>query len=146
MSGNTNLRLSVGTLDTSGDLLALPLQDDLVARGIGQLVEASTIAAEEVFELLLCNFFLGYGPTLNGFLETKENKLHNIRLSEDTCRGLALLSRGLGLQGVRSTVTSTLKLSGTDREVASKWGEKPPPGWYQLGQETRELLRGCSRL
>lgn len=111
MSGNTNLRLSVGTLDTSGDLLALPLQDDLVARGIGQLVEASTIAAEEVFELLLCNFFLGYGPTLNGFLETKENKLHNIRLSEDTCRGLALLSSGLGLQGVRSTVTSTLKLS-----------------------------------
>jgi hypothetical protein len=32
-------------------------------------------------------------------------------LSEDTCRGLALLSRRLGLQGVGSTITSTLGLS-----------------------------------
>lgn len=108
MPGNAYLGLPIDTLDASRDLFPLPLQNDLVARSVGQFVEASSVTTEEILELLLCNVCFRDDATLNGFFETKEDKLHDIWLSEHTRRGLALLSRRLGLQGMGGTVASTL--------------------------------------
>lgn len=117
MSGDTYLGLSIGTLNTSRDLLALPLQNDLVTRSVGQLVEASSVTAEEVLKLLLGNVRLRDDATLNGFFEAKKNELHDIGLSENTRRCLPLLGRCLRLQWVGSAIASTVTLSVNRRDL-----------------------------
>lgn len=117
MSGNTYLGLSIGTLNTSRDLFALPLQNDLVTRSAGQLIEASSVTAEEVLKLLLGNIRLRDDATLNGFFEAKKNELHDIGLSENTRRCLPLLGRCLRLQWVGSAIASTVTLSVNRRDL-----------------------------
>lgn len=107
MPGDANLVLPIGTSDAGGDLLSLPLQDDLLLRNLRELVEATAIAAEKVLELLLCDVGVGNDAPLDGLLEAKKDELRHIWLGEDTGGRLALLSRSLGLEGVRGTVTST---------------------------------------
>jgi hypothetical protein len=108
MSGDTNLGLSIGTLDTRRDLFALPLQYYLFVGSFGQLIKAASVTAEEVLELLLCDFIFRDDATLNGLLKTKKDKLHHIRLGEHTRRRLTLFCGGLGLQRMRSTIASTM--------------------------------------
>ena len=107
MPGDANFVLPIGTTDASGDLLSLPLQNDLVLRNLGELVEATAIAAEEVLKLLLGDVGVGDDAPLNGLLEAEKDELRHIWLGEDTGGRLALLGRSLGLEGVRGTVTST---------------------------------------
>jgi hypothetical protein len=108
MSGDTNLGLSIGTLDTCRDLFALPLQDYFLARSFGQLIKAASVTAKEVLELLLCDLIFRNGATLDSLLKTKKNKLHHIRLGEHTSRRLTLFCGGLGLQRMRGTIASTM--------------------------------------
>ncbi|KAI6748625.1 hypothetical protein HG530_015398 [Fusarium avenaceum] len=108
MSRDTDLRLSIGTLDTGRNLFALPLQDYLFVRSFGQFIKAASIAAKEVLELLLCDFIFRDDATFDGLLKTKKDKLHHIRLGEHTRRRLTLFCGGLGLQRMRGTITSTM--------------------------------------
>lgn len=107
MPGDANLVLPIGTPDAGGDLLSLPLQNDLVLRNLGELVEAASITAEEVLKLLLGDVGVGDDSPLDGLLEAKKDELRHIWLSEDTGGRFALLGRGLGLEGVGGTITST---------------------------------------
>lgn len=107
MPGDANLVLPIGTPDAGGDLLSLPLQDDLVLRNLGEPVEAASIAAEEVLELLLGDVGVGDDAPLDGLLEAEKDELRHVRLGEDAGGCLALLGRGLGLEGVRGAVAST---------------------------------------
>lgn len=104
---NAHLNAPILTLHGRGDLLPLPLQHELLSRGLGELVEAAPEEAEEALELLLRDVLLLDVTALDALLESEENELRGGGLGEDAGGGLALLRGGLGLDGVGGAVTST---------------------------------------
>jgi hypothetical protein len=67
----------------------------------------------------LCHISFRYDATVDGFLETKEDKLHDVGLSENASRCLTLLSRCLGLKGVGSAVATAIGELVPNKNLAS---------------------------
>lgn len=107
MSRVAHLDTPILTLYTRRNDLLL-LQHDSLAR-LRELVERTSISAQEALELLLRDVGVGEDAARDALLQREHDELRDVRLGKDAGGGLALLGGGLVLDGVGRAVASTAR-------------------------------------